>query len=139
TGERVIEIVRRRFIRNTPAMVVTAYVPYKFCPGLVNDDLTTSLYHLLTDKYGLAVAPATDRFEGLPADPQRAAPLHPPRRFPLMYVERTAYTFDGAALHVGHSHIRGDMCRFRSELLSQTPSLELKQPEEFDETETTYA
>ncbi len=128
-GSRVTEIVRRRFIRNTPAMVVTAYVPYDLCPGLVEDDLTTSLYHLLTDKYDLPVLRAVDRFEAIPATPDQAALLKVARRFPLMYVERTAYTTDGALLHVGLSHIRGDMCRFRSEMVSQTSALELKLPE----------
>ncbi len=134
-GSRVTEIIRRRFIKNTPAMLVTAYVPYDICPGLGDDDLTTSLYHLLTDKYDLPVVRAVDRFEAMAATPDMATLLNVAKRFPMMHVERTAYTTDGAVLHVGLSTIRGDMCRFRSELLSQTSSLELKQLDDFDETE----
>jgi hypothetical protein len=40
-----------------------------------------------------------------------------------MYVERTAVTRNNAVLHIGSNFIRGDMCRFRSDMHA---SLEFK-------------
>lgn len=51
-GDSIIKIKRVRLADNTPVALQTAYLPYRFCPGLQNEDFETqSLYELLETKY----------------------------------------------------------------------------------------
>jgi GntR family transcriptional regulator len=125
-GAPLIYLKRVRRVGKTPMMVSIAYVPYHLCPDLLDDDLQPSLYQQLTNEYHLPILSATDRLEAISADPMTAQLLKIQRRSPLMYIQRTAYTTDGVALHVGENYIRGDMCSFRSDMQHQTASLEFK-------------
>lgn len=64
--------------------------------------------------------------EAIPADSTNAALLDIPRRSPLMYVKRTAYTTNDVVMHLAYHSIRGDMCSFRSDMQRQPASLEFK-------------
>jgi GntR family transcriptional regulator len=122
----LIYLKRLRRVGSTPMMVSIAYLPYDLCPDLLHGDLQSSLYLQLTERYHLPILSATDRLEAIPADPATAQLLEIPRRSPLMYVQRTAYTTDNVPLHLGENYIRGDMCSFRSDMQHQTASLEFK-------------
>ena len=52
-GEKVIEILRLRFINDEPIQLVTTYIPFKLCPPLATVDLTDrSLYEFLETEAG---------------------------------------------------------------------------------------
>ena len=125
-GDEVMHLKRMRYLKGAPLMLNIAYLPYELCPGLENEIFDTSLYRLLTTKYQLQVTRAVDRFEATSADALLASFLHIMRQSPVMYVERIAFTYDNRILHVGENYIRGDMCRFRTDLTSHHPSLEIK-------------
>jgi GntR family transcriptional regulator len=122
----LICIRRLRRVGSTPMMVSIAYLPFDLCPDLLHDDLQASLYRQLTEHYHLPIFSATDRLEAVAADAATAQLLDIPRRSPLMYIQRIAYTTDHVALHVGENYIRGDMCSFRSDMQRQTALLEFK-------------
>jgi len=129
-GEDVIYLHRVRYLKGTPLMVNLAYLPYTLCPGLLGAQFDSSLYRLLSERFDLPITRAVDRFEATSADSTLADQLQIPRRAPLMYVERTAWTKNDQVVHVGYNYIRGDMCRFRSDLdSSHTARLELKRAE----------
>ncbi|MCU0514716.1 MAG: GntR family transcriptional regulator [Anaerolineae bacterium] len=124
--EPLICLKRLRRVNRVPLMVNIAYLPYALCPALLHEPLEGSLYVHLTTHYNLTIVSATDRLEAVPADSTIARLLAVPRRAPLMYVERTAYAADQAIVHLGYNYLRGDMCRFRSDMQHQPASLEVK-------------
>jgi GntR family transcriptional regulator len=124
--EPLIYLKRLRRVGGTPMMVSIAYLPYALCPDLLTESFEGSLYVQLTTRYNLPIVSATDHLEAIGADNTIAQLLRVPRRTPLMYVERTAYTDDDVILHIGYNYIRGDMCSFRSDMHRQPTSLEFK-------------
>jgi GntR family transcriptional regulator len=123
---KVIYINRLRLIDGEPFMISKAYVPHSLCPELVGDELETSLYSLLVDRYGLPVVHATDKLEALQADKETSKRLKLSANIPILFVERLAYTTGERILHLGLNYIRGDRCFFRIDLSSQASVLELK-------------
>jgi GntR family transcriptional regulator len=123
---KVIYLNRLRLIDGEPFMISKAYVPYGLCPALLEDELETSLYALLVERYGLPVIHATDKIESLSADQATSKRLKLSSRIPLLFVERLAYTTGDRILHLGLNYIRGDRCFFRIDLSSQASVLELK-------------
>lgn len=125
-NSKVIYLHRLRLIDSEPFMINKAYVPYNLCPGLLQDDITASLYTLLVERYGLPVVDATDKIESLPADKALVKRLNLPAHTPILFVERLAHTTGGRILHLGLNYIRGDRCFFRIDLSSQASVLEVK-------------
>jgi GntR family transcriptional regulator len=123
---KVIYINRLRLIDGEPFMISKAYVPHSLCPELVGDELETSLYSLLVDRYGLPVVHATDKVEALQADKETSKRLKLSANVPILFVERLAYTTGERILHLGLNYIRGDRCFFRIDLSSQASTLEVK-------------
>jgi GntR family transcriptional regulator len=126
TGDPVIHLQRLRSVGDTPMMLNVAYLPAALCVGLLRENFDTSLYGILRDRYDLPVLRAVDRFEATLADKSVTEHLKISRAVPLMYVERMAYTTGDVVLHYGQNFIRGDMCCFRTELLTHTTLLALK-------------
>lgn len=124
----VIHIRRLRRVQHTPIMVSSAYIPQALCPALVDETDYASLYALLTEKYSIPILTATDWLEAISADADLARCLGVPRRSPVMSVERRATTTQDVILHLGFNYIRGDMCRFRSDMRAQPTALEFKLP-----------
>ncbi|MBZ0283252.1 MAG: GntR family transcriptional regulator [Anaerolineae bacterium] len=125
-GSDVIYIHRLRMISGTPVMVNKAYIPYALCPGLLDESFDNSLYQLLVNRYQLPIIQATDHLEAVASDRDLCHLLQISNRIPIMFVERIAFTHDGTGLHVGLTHIRGDMCYFRINLMSQPSTLAIK-------------
>jgi GntR family transcriptional regulator len=125
-GEDVIYIHRLRLLDATPVMVSKAYIPYELCPGLLDDPFDHSLYQLLVNRYHLPIIRATERLEAQSSDRELAQLLRISNRIPIMFVERIAHTSDDVVLHLGLNYIRGDMCYFRIDLVSQPPTLGIK-------------
>lgn len=125
-GSQVIYVHRLRLLSGTPVMVSKAYIPYHLCPGLVSDPFDQSLYRMLVERYHLPIIRATEKLEAMHPDRDLTHLLRLPPRIPLMYVERIATTRDDVVLHLGLNYIRGDMCYFRIDLVSQPPTLAIK-------------
>lgn len=125
-GAEIIYIRRLRHVEAVPVMVNKAYIPYALCPGLLTEPLTDSLYRTLVARYQLAVVRATDRIEVMHPDRALASLLRISWRVPIIFVERVAMTYNDVVLHVGENYIRGDMCYFRIDLISQASVLAVK-------------
>lgn len=121
-GDPVLFLQRLRCVHGAPIMLNSSYTPMQLVPNFMNEKDYLSLYALLTEKYGLTVHRAEDYLESIAATGEIASLLQVKRNTPLMLVERTAYTRVGdgeeVPLHVGRNYIRGDACRFQTELTS---------------------
>lgn len=128
-GSAIIYLARLRSANGTPMMFSVQHIPYDLCPGLLNDTFDTSLYQILNERYNLPVLSASDVFEARLPTASTSKLLKIPRRVPILYVERIAYTTGDTVLHLGQTYIRADMYCFRTDLPARATSLMLKTAE----------
>lgn len=125
-GTTLIYIRRLRLLDGAPFMVNNTYVPYALCPALLSDPLADSLYQQLTERYGLPVLRAVDRFEAQQPERALASLLHLPAHAAVMFVRRVAWTSGDVVLHFSENFIRGDRCYFSVDLQGQPTALSVK-------------
>lgn len=114
----VIEIVRLRFVNNTPIVLVTSFLPYELCPGMLDENLThQSLYSLLEEKYGVMIARGRRTIEAVGARLVEARLLDVPENEPLFLLISESFDADGTPIEYYHALHRGDMSRFEVELV----------------------
>ena len=89
-----------------------SWLPAALFPGLLDHDLTGSLYVLMRDGYGLDPVSAVERLEPIVARAHEARALAVPEGAPLMLVERLARAADGTAVEFARDRHRGDRARF---------------------------
>jgi GntR family transcriptional regulator len=111
TGAPAIRLERVRSGGGEPLALEDSWLPAARFPGLLDQDLTGSLYALMTG-YGLAPVSATELLEPVAARSFEAAALGVAEGAPLMLVERTSYAADGTAVEYAHDRHRGDRSRF---------------------------
>jgi len=117
-GTPVIEIERLRSVNDQPIVLVTTYLPYELCTGLLQEDLTNqSLYHLLEYKYDLRIARGRRTIEAVAANEREAHLLQVKRNAPLVLLDSVSYLEDGRPIEYFHALHRGDRARFEVELI----------------------
>ena len=52
-GEKVVRLERLRLADDVPMMLETRYIRTDLCPGIENEELSSSLWRVFEDKYGL--------------------------------------------------------------------------------------
>ena len=108
-GDAVHFIVRLRFVDDEPILVSSTYVPYALCPDLATENLTEcSLYALLRDRYGLAIARGERRLESVAAGGPDARLLDVALGSPLLLLDSVAYTAGGRPFEHSVALQRGD-------------------------------
>ena len=127
-GEPVHLIVRLRFVDEEPILVSTTYIPYAFCPDLATEELTEcSLYALLRDRYGLAIARGDRRLEAVAADGREARLLDVALGSPLLLLDSVAYAADGRPFEHSVTLQRGDRTIVEVEFLATPDDLAVGQ------------
>ena len=117
-GSPVIEIVRLRSVKNVPIVLVTTYMPYSFCPTLIDDDLTNqSLYALMETRYQLYIARGRRTIHSVIADEQVAKLLMVSKGAPLFQLDSVSYLSDGTPVEYFIAYHRGDRSQFEVELI----------------------
>jgi GntR family transcriptional regulator len=111
-GARVVRLERVRLGGDEPLTLEDTWVPVGRFPGLLEHDLSGSLYALMRDRYDLAPVSATERLEPIAAGSYEAAALDVAEGSPLMLVVRVAYARDGTAVEFAQARHRGDRARF---------------------------
>lgn len=88
----IVKIIRLRKANDVPMAVNHAYIPEKFCPGLMEEALSqVSLSRLMEEKYQLNVAYAVQTVRAVKATPQEAALLQIKAGDPVLSMERTMF------------------------------------------------
>jgi len=111
-GAPVVRLERVRLGGDQPITLEDSWVPAEHFPGLLEHDLSGSLYALMREHYELAPMSATERLEPVAARAHEAAALGVPEGSPLMLVERVAYAVDDTAVEFARDRHRGDRARF---------------------------
>jgi len=116
-GDPVIMIDRLRFVDGEPILLVITYVPYRLCPELVNEDVSTqSLYAILEKKYGLELIYGRRTLEAVAATKEEAELLQIEEGDPIVLLRSISYLKDGGPIEYFKAIHRGDRSRFEVEL-----------------------
>jgi GntR family transcriptional regulator len=117
-GTPVIEIVRLRFVEDTPIVLVASYLPHALCPELVNDDLSNqSLYDVLEKKHQLYIARGRRVMQAVPASENEAHLLQVDKGVPLFLLDSISYLEDDTPVEYYYAYHRGDRSQFEVELI----------------------
>ncbi len=111
----VYVVVRTRTGDGEPLALEESYFPALCCPGLLDNELTGSIYELLRDRYGLEPAHLRQEVELTQLDSAAAAKLGVRPDVPVLRVTRTAWASDGRPIEFARDLYRGDRLLFISE------------------------
>jgi GntR family transcriptional regulator len=106
-----IQIVRVRLADGEPFALERSSFPADRFRGLLELELTGSLYDLLAEQFDAAPVRAVERIEPVLADEEDAAALGLRAGVPLMLVDRIAYDADGLVVETARDVFRGDRTR----------------------------
>jgi len=116
-GEDVIVIRRLRRLNDEPIVLDKTHIPYKFCPDLLNEDLSNkSLYGYIEREYNLKIDRGRRYIEAVIAGEEEAKLLNVKKGVPLLYIESIGYLKDGTPLEYYNALHRGDRIRLVTEL-----------------------
>jgi GntR family transcriptional regulator len=109
----VVRISRKRLMKEETMSLETSFYPLSVCPDLASIILKNqSIYHLLSERYGLVPNYATDTIELSVAGPYEAKELNISEGVPVVLVTRLSYLEDKTPIEFTQSTHRGD--RFKS-------------------------
>ncbi|MDQ0252725.1 GntR family transcriptional regulator [Evansella vedderi] len=117
-GESVIEIKRLRSANKEPFILESSFLPSKFIKDIhvLNRIGTISLYDLLDEEFNITVSRAKEAFEPVLIRDNESNYLETEVGKPALLIERIAYTDKGVPIEFCKSIVRGDRCRFYTEL-----------------------
>jgi len=92
----VVKISRVRSVGGHPVVLVSSYLPYALCQGLIQADLRhLSLYAFLEQEYGLRIAAGRRDIEAVLASEEEGRLLEVERGAPLLRLESVSFLEDG--------------------------------------------
>lgn len=116
--DQIIFLERLRFVEDQPVVRVRNHIPYRLCPGLLQEDLTDrSLYRLMAEKYGLTPHRAEIGLEAVIADEIDASFLGVEVGAPILLMENITFTENGMVMDFFQSRFRGDRGRVKVEVV----------------------
>jgi GntR family transcriptional regulator len=113
----VYALQRLRIVEDLPLSLQTVYLPTHMCPGLEENDLTSSLYRLLETRYGLRLWTGRETLRARGTTQSEAGLLQVHKGTPVMSAERYTYTSNDVAVEYLESVWRGDRYDFKVTLL----------------------
>ncbi|UOQ91945.1 GntR family transcriptional regulator [Halobacillus shinanisalinarum] len=116
--EDVVALRRLRKANNEPIILETSYIPTSLIPGLSREDLEQySLYDFMEKKYGVTVSKAREVFEPVLIRDYESKYLEVNEGYPALLLDRIAFNKAGRPVEFCRSIVRGDRCRFYTELI----------------------
>ena len=107
----VYEIERIRLANDQPVVLEKSYFPAHRFPGMLDEDLSGSLYQLLDSKYAKRPTQAVESLESVIVDPRRARLMGVPTGTAVMLLQRTAFADDGCPVEYAKDLLRSDRTR----------------------------
>lgn len=115
----VVRLERLRLAGGDPMALEIVHLPAALVPGLLQSNLTGSVYRLLAESYGINLARASQSLEAVAARAYEEKILGVKEGTPLLMMERVAYDELGRTVEYTKSLYRGDRYRFTTELSRQ--------------------
>lgn len=118
TGMTVMALKRLRCADKEPIILETSYIPQDLVPNLTVEMLEkNSLYDVMEKNYNIFVTKAKEVFEPVLIRDYESKYLQVETGYPALLLDRVAYETDGSVVEYCRSIVRGDRCRFYTELL----------------------
>ncbi len=116
--EQVIEMKRLRFADNEPIVLESSFLPKSIIRDteILYEVSSSSLYSLLAQRFDVIVVKAREAFEPVLIKKEEARLLKTEAGKPALLLERTAFDTLGKPVEFCISIVRGDRCRFYTEL-----------------------
>jgi GntR family transcriptional regulator len=125
-GEKVIFLRRIRLGSGQPLLVANTYLPERFFPGFLEQDLARhSVYEIMESTYALKPDRAVQTFEAIALAEEEACLLGVPAGAPALLVERMGFARD-VPVEYAIDYYRGDRTKFRAYLGSGSGERELR-------------
>lgn len=117
-GDNVIELKRLRCANDEPIILETSYIPCDLVSELSKENLEeTSLYDYMEQALGIYVTSAKEIFEPVLIRDYESHYLEVEEGFPALLLDRIAYNLEKRPVEFCRSIVRGDRCRFYTELI----------------------
>lgn len=119
TGSQEVWVLKRlRCAGEEPIMLETSHLPQNRVLRVDQADLENrSLYDYLEQKHDILVTRAKEIFEPVLIRDYESRYLRVPEGYPALLLDRIAYDSQGRPVEFCRSIVRGDRCRFYTELL----------------------
>jgi GntR family transcriptional regulator len=117
-GKNAIMVVmlRLRFVSGQPLMLERTHLNYALTPGILEQDLTGSLFEILTQKYGLKFVHGEEIIEAIKAEPWLARLLGIKSGAPILYTQRIISNEKNQVFEYTERFARADKTSFRATL-----------------------
>lgn len=116
-GAPVVALTRVRLGDDEPMAIEVMHLPEdRFPDAAARIISTTSMYEMLAEHYGVALAGATQTVETAVADPTEAGLLETEVGAPLLMLTRTSWTADDRRVEFTRSLYRGDRYRLVADI-----------------------
>lgn len=114
--QRVHILERLRFADEIPMALEKVHLPFHLFPGLENQNVTTSLYKLLSREYGCERSRAEQSIRAGLADRHAARALDIKSGMPVLLITRVTFDSNGVPFEYVESTYRGDKYVFNVSL-----------------------
>lgn len=111
--EKVVEVVRIRYLNREPVSVDRSYFPLAIGQSLFSKDLSQDIFPMLETQLGIILGTAEISLEARPADSDVAALLGLEAGSPIMWVERLTRDNSDQPIDYEYLAFRGDSYKYR--------------------------
>jgi len=115
----VYRALRIRLADSTPVAVEEVFIPLHICPGLEREDLTGSLYHLMTEHFGHRIGSADSSVSALLPGARYQEYLKTARNTPVLKINSLYYSASGTTLYYERAIYRADMYEYNIRISTQ--------------------
>lgn len=116
-AQPVFWLQRLLLVNEQPMLIETSYFPVACCPDLLElYDGVEDAHHFIGRHYGVRIARASETFEPVILEDREAGILGVKGGFSALWVEHIAFDTAGRPIAFLTSLLRGDRCRFYTEL-----------------------
>lgn len=115
----VYRSLRIRLADTVPVAVEEVFIPLHICPGLKREDLTGSLYLLMTDTFGHRIGSADSSVSAQLPGARHQQYLSVPRNTPVLKINSLYYSASGSTLYYERAIYRADMYEYNIRISTQ--------------------
>jgi GntR family transcriptional regulator len=128
-GTELLKCSRIRLADGVPIGIETILLPTNYFPNIIEDEMSGSLYRLLSDKYGIQIVNANSSFSASIPSQQIADQLNIPKNSACLELEMTDLDQNGRLIMHATCIYRGDRYKLKLSPNSKIENLDIREKE----------